>query len=165
MGYEAYKITAKFTDVTLEEMIKTLYGCGAVFVERFGGTATMEIADRYGYIDLVLRECCNLNLRFSPCDKVQLILRFAKISDSRIIGSVIALLRKLADRYGTVYIRDQETNRDIDLADTGWLMQAVAYAKYDFEYYYSVPDRKVRCRDVFCRCGGGFPSAAAAELR
>jgi hypothetical protein len=165
MGYEAYKITAKFHNVTLEEMIKTLSDDGAFFIEKFGGTATMEVANSHGYIDLVLRECCNVNVRFSPCDKVQIIFRFAKVNDSQILDSVISLLRGLAARYRVVYIRDQETGKDIDLADTAWLRKAVAYAKYDFEYYYVAPNRNVRCRDVFCHCGSGLPATLLEELR
>ncbi|SHI16700.1 hypothetical protein SAMN02745823_02963 [Sporobacter termitidis DSM 10068] len=164
MGYEAYKITAKYQNLSMEDMTGALCHAGAVPVERFGGTVTMEMVNDYGVIELVLREENHVNLRFSPGGRVLLTVRFAKVNDVRISGSVIALLKELAATFDTVYIRDQETNSDIDLCDTAPLLQAVTYAKYNFEYNFPVCRHKVRCRDVFCLCGHDYPAAGTEIL-
>jgi hypothetical protein len=165
MGYEAYKISAKFRDLTTEDMISALRGQGAVFTERFGGTVTMEIAGEHGFIELVIREDSHVNLRFSPEDKVLLTVRFAKASDVQIVPAVVALLKKLAAAFDAVYIRDCQANRDINPGDTAWLLQAVTFAKYDFEYRYPLRRHHLRCRDVFCLCGTEYPTAPADAFR
>jgi hypothetical protein len=157
MGYEAYKLAAKFQNLTLAAMTEELRANGAVPVERFGSTVTMEILKSAGVIELVLREGCSVNTRFSPGEKIQLCVRFSKLSDMRLVSDVVTLLKKLAAKFDVMYIRDSETGRDIDLNDTAWLMKAVMYAKYDFEYYFPVKQTPVRCRDIFCMCGNEFP--------
>ena len=164
MGYEAYKITAKFQNLSVEDMMSALRDSGALLIEKFGGTVTMEIANSTGVIELVLREESHINLRFSPWQKVLLNVRFAKANDMRLIGDVITLLKKLNAEFDAVYIRDRETNRDIDLNNTGCLIKAVTYAKYDFEYYYPAARHNVRCRDMFCLCGNDYPRACAEEM-
>jgi hypothetical protein len=164
MGYEAYKLTAKFKNLTIADMTEELKVYGAVLTEKFGGTITMEAMKGSGVIELMLREGGNVNTRFSPGEKVLLTLRFAKTSDVRLINDVISLLKKLAARFDVMYIRDSERNRDIDLNDTAWLMKAYMYAKYDFEYYFPVKRMSVRCRDVFCLCGHEFPQAVVERI-
>ena len=164
MGYEAYKLAAKFQNLTMADIIGELRINGAIPVERFGGTVTMEIPKSTGVIELVLREGSSVNTRFSPGEKVLLSVRFAKLSDVRLVNDVITLLKKLAAKYDVMYIRDMESGRDIDLDDTAWLLKAVMYAKYDFEYYFPVRKKPARCRDVFCLCGHEFPQSIADRL-
>ncbi|NLT15480.1 MAG: hypothetical protein GXY05_14185 [Clostridiales bacterium] len=164
MGYEAYKLAAKFQNLTMADIVGELRINGAIPVERFGGTVTMEIPKSTGVIELVLREGSSVNTRFSPGEKVLLGVRFAKVSDVRLVNDVITLLKKLAAKFDVMYVRDGETGRNLDLNDTAWLMKAVTYAKYDFEYYFPVKRTPVRCRDVFCLCGNEFPQSIADRL-
>lgn len=164
MGYEAYKLTAKFQNLTMADMTDALRVNGAVPVERFGGTVTMEIVKGMGIIELVLREGSNVNTRFSPGNKILLNIRFAKVSDVNLAADVITLLKKLAGKFDVMYMKDQESGRDIDLNDTAWLLKAVMYAKYDFEYYFPIKKKTVRCRDIFCLCGYEFPQAVAERI-
>lgn len=164
MGYEAYKITAKIQNLSTEDMIAALRENGAMLTEKFGDTVTMEISTIHGVIELVLREVGHVNVRFSPWEKVLLSIRFAKANDARIIDEIIALLKKLSAKFTVLYIRDMETNSDIDLSDTAWLIQAVTYAKYDFEYYFRLHRHNVRCREVFCICGSAYPQLTAEKI-
>jgi hypothetical protein len=161
MGYEAYKITAKFQSLTSEDMIGALSRLGAATVDMFGGTVTMEVARSNGVIKLILREDGHVNLRFSPQEKVVLTLLFPKTSRAQIAGDVIALLRTLAAEFSVLYIRDQETDRDIDPKDAAWLYQAVVYAKYDFEYHFPMRRNDVPSRAAFCPQLRGWPLAGA----
>jgi hypothetical protein len=164
MGYEAYKLTAKYQNLTMADMTDALRDNGARLTERFGGTVTMELVRGRGVIELVLREGGSVNTRFSPGEKVLLSLRFAKVSDVHLANDVIALLKKLAARFDVMYMRDCESGRDIDLDDTAWLHKAVMYAKYDFEYYFPVKRAQARCRDIFCLCGHAYPQAVAERM-
>lgn len=164
MGYEAYKLAAKFQNLTMADIINELRLNGAVPVEKFGGTVTMEIPKNTGVIELVLREGGSVNTRFSPGEKVLLGVRFAKVSDVRLVSDILSLLKKLAAKYDVMYLRDVESGRDIDLDDAAWLLKAVMYAKYDFEYYFPVRKKAARCRDVFCLCGHEFPQAAVERM-
>ncbi len=164
MGYEAYKLTAKYQNLTMADMTDELRGNGAVFRERFGGSVTMEIVKEGGIIELVLREGGSVNTRFSPGEKLLLTIRFAKVSDVCLINDVMTLLKKLAARFEVVYMRDSETGRDIELSDTAWLLKAVMYAKYDFEYYFPVKRSQARCKDIFCLCGHAYPQAVMERM-
>jgi len=164
MGYEAYKLTAKFRNLTMADMRDELRAGGAVFVERFGGTDTMEIVKETGVIELVLRESGHVNTRFSPGGKVLLGIRFAKVSDVRLVGDILSLLKKLAAVFDVVYLKDDESGREIDLDDTARLLKSFMYAKYNFEYYFPVKRARVRCRDIFCLCGHEFPQAVAERM-
>ena len=164
MGYEAYKLTAKFQNLSLAELTEELRANGAVFVERFGGTVTMEMVKEMGVIELVLRESGNVNTRFSPGEKVLVTIRFAKISNVPLVGDIVSLLKKLAARFDVMYIRDHESGRNIDLNDTAWLMKTFMYAKYDFEFYFPIGKKAARCRDVFCMCGGELPQAVVDRI-
>jgi len=145
-------------------MIGALRENGAVFVEEFCGTVTMEAPGEYGVLELTLREDNHVNTRFSPEEKLLLSVRFSKVSDTRIAGNVLRLLRDLAGRFDVVYIRDDEAGRELDPTGAAWLQKSVTYARYDFEYHIPVRRHNVRCRDVFCLCGGGVPLGAEALL-
>jgi hypothetical protein len=164
MGYEAYKLEAKFQNLKLSDITNALRENGALLIETFGGSVTMEIIKATGVIELVLRESGSVNTRFSPGEKVLLSVRFAKVSDVHLLNDVITLLKKLAAKFDAIYIRDHETGRDIDLNDTAWLSRAVMYAKYDFEYYFPIKGQPARCRDVFGLCGGELPQAVMERI-
>ena len=144
------KITAKFQGLTPEDMIGALSRLGAVTTEMFGGTSTMELVRPNGILKLVLREDGHVNLRFSPEEKVVMTVLFPKTSRTRIADDVLALLKTLGAEFSVVYVKDQVTGREIDLGDAAWLQQAVAYAKYDFEYYYPPRRLDTRRQSVFC---------------
>jgi hypothetical protein len=157
MGYEAYKLTAKFQALSVNDMTEELIANGAVLVEKFGNTTTMELVTEYGVLDLVLNDVNHVNTRFSPSDKIILNIRFAKSNNVRIASEMIRLLKKLAARFDVVYIRDNEAKKDIDLSVTAGLIQSITYAKYDFEYHFPIHRQQVRCREVFCGCSNAYP--------
>jgi hypothetical protein len=161
MGYEAYKITAKFENVSKDGMTSALKECGGYVTEIFGNCVTMEISGRNGIIELVLCEPGHVNTRFSPGDKVLLTLRFSKPGNVRVANDVIQLLRRLTARFDTDYIRDTESGREMDLSDTGTFIKAVTYAKYNFEYYFPQYHQPLRCRDTFAYCRTVYPAAAS----
>lgn len=164
MGYEAYKLTAKFENLSLDDMIAALTENGAALVEKFGGTVTMEKIVAAGIIELVLRENSHVNTRFSPGGKILVSIRFAKVSDTHITGEVMALIKTLTSKFDVIYIMDCETNMALDINNAARLMKAVTYAKYDFEYYFPVRRRHVRCRDVFCLCANDYQQPAAERI-
>lgn len=152
MGYEAYKLIAKYDNVTKSDMVTALKEAGGYVTEIFGSCVSMEIAGPNGIIEMVLLEPGHVNTRFSPGDKVRVTIRFAKPGNVRVADDVVRLLRRLSERYGTVYIRDAETGREVDLDNTGPFIQAVTYAKYNFQYQFPKHRGILRCRDVFGLC-------------
>ena len=159
MGYEAYKITAKFQG-TAEKMIAALTRLGAAAVDSFGGTAAMELTRPNGVLALILREDGHVNLRFSPQERVVLSVLIRKTDRVQITGDVLGLLTALAAEFGVLYIRDSETGRDVDLGEAAWLYQAVAFAKYDFEYHFPVQPRGgAQRRGAVCPQLRGWPMA------
>ncbi len=149
MGYEAYKLTAKLQNILMDDITEALNAYGAVLVEKFGDTVTMEMVSVNGVIDLVLSIVNHINERFSPSDKIKLSIRFAKSNNVRIADDVLRLLRKLTAQFDVLYIMDNETKKFIDLNDTAALIKSVTYAKYDFEYYFPKHQQFVKCSVVF----------------
>lgn len=157
MGYEAYKLTAKFQNLSMDDITEELRANGAALVEKFGDTVTMEIVSGNGIIALVLSDVNHVNTRLSPYNKILLNIRFAKPNNVRITDDVIRLLKKLTARFDVMYIRDNEAKRDVDLNDTASLIKSVTYAKYDFEYYFPKHRELVKCNAVFCNCRNVYP--------
>jgi hypothetical protein len=154
MGYESYKLTAKFQNVTSSELKRELIDLGARFVEAFGNNFTLEIVRESGIIEIVLSDVKHRNLDFSPADRVLMEVLFSKTSEVRLVYHIMSLIQTIAQRHELAYLRDETSKEELDCHHYAMLTGAVLKAKSEFEAIFPKVTQTGRSRDLLYHCTG-----------
>jgi hypothetical protein len=152
MGYESYKLTAKFQNTTSTELKNELIGLGARQVEEFGNNITLEIERESGIIEIILNDVTHRNLDFSPAEKVRVHILFSKSSEVRLLYQIMSIVHTLAMKHQLVYLRDETANMDVDCDHYGLLTGSVIKAKREFETVYPKQAQSGNSREQFFHC-------------
>ena len=142
MGFEAYRIIAKFRSLEIEDMEDELKKNGAITIEKTDNSTAMEIEKPNGIIEILLRLSSHRN-------EVYLSIRFAKPNDIQIVDDIMILLKSIIPKYNLVLLLDAETKEKIDIDNYSSFIKMVKESQDDFKKFFPDIPYPIRCEDVF----------------